>query len=497
MPSFSRRQSTAALQHIYDNVFCVPPESPLVSALNRESINNVTDLLSMGPDDVDALLYELNEGGSTTLRPLARGLRRLITVLQEFTDWRSAGGKPIGNDWASVTQEEFDEFRTSPALIGKIIGKPPFTRSTPHVTPSPSSSKSTDLVLQDWGVKHDPILFPTLKDEKYSDSQYRAMRPQACAQRVDKVLDPICAPSTNDEKLPFDRTQAYMYSNLEKVVLTEDTYGIQNAYKELCNNHCKSTKAALVSSDLLAYITGNRLGSDWKGTLSSYIVLWQEQVRLYESLVPSKNHFSDGQKRVMLQDAVNKVQELRQAQTTVEMQQTNTGKDLNFDQYCSLLVSAAQAYDNCQNTPTLHAGQTTFMTQPDKPDDNKWFTKKQATVETATYGSEIVAARTAVEKTIEIHLLLRYLGAPIRNQSYMFDDVNLVVNGTNKIHTKLHNRYSILLFRKAVAFSMLVSTSISGKDTLADILNKHWAYTDVWQRLDCPLLYKGETALAA
>jgi hypothetical protein len=39
-----------------------------------------------------------------------------------------------------------------------------------------------------------------------------------------------------------------------------------------------------------------------------------------------------------------------------------------------------------------------------------WYSKKQATVETATYGSEYVAARTCVVQVMDLRLrLLRYL----------------------------------------------------------------------------------------
>ena len=47
------------------------------------------------------------------------------------------------------------------------------------------------------------------------------------------------------------------------------------------------------------------------------------------------------------------------------------------------------------------------------------YTKRQSTVETATYGSEFVAARTAVDQIIDIRTTLRYLGVPIRDKSYM------------------------------------------------------------------------------
>ena len=49
-----------------------------------------------------------------------------------------------------------------------------------------------------------------------------------------------------------------------------------------------------------------------------------------------------------------------------------------------------------------------------------WYSKKQATVETATYGSECVAAKTATEQIMDIRQTLRYLGAPIGAKSFLF-----------------------------------------------------------------------------
>ena len=39
-----------------------------------------------------------------------------------------------------------------------------------------------------------------------------------------------------------------------------------------------------------------------------------------------------------------------------------------------------------------------------------WYSKKQATVETATYDSEFVTAKTATEQIMDIRQTLRYLG---------------------------------------------------------------------------------------
>ena len=115
-----------------------------------------------------------------------------------------------------------------------------------------------------------------------------------------------------------------------------------------------------------------------------------------------------------------------------------------------------------------------------------WYAKKQATVETATYGSEYVASRTCVEQVIDLRNTLRYLGVPIRGKSYMFGDNESVVNSSTRPHAKLHKRHNALSFhrvREAVAAGIVVYTFIDGDRNPADILSKHWAYGKIWGRL--------------
>jgi hypothetical protein len=93
---------------------------------------------------------------------------------------------------------------------------------------------------------------------------------------------------------------------------------------------------------------------------------------------------------------------------------------------------------------------------------SNWYSKKQATVETATYGSEFVAARTCVEQIIDLRNTLQYLGVPIRSKSYMFGDNKSVVDSSMQINAKLHKRHTMLSFhrvREAIVSGMLDSTS--------------------------------------
>jgi hypothetical protein len=63
-----------------------------------------------------------------------------------------------------------------------------------------------------------------------------------------------------------------------------------------------------------------------------------------------------------------------------------------------------------------------------------WYNKKQATVETATYGSEFIAARTCVDQVVDLWTTLCYLGVPIRETSYIFGDNKTVVDSSTIPH---------------------------------------------------------------
>ena len=50
----------------------------------------------------------------------------------------------------------------------------------------------------------------------------------------------------------------------------------------------------------------------------------------------------------------------------------------------------------------------------------KWYCKRQATVESSTYGSELVAGRIAVELVMEICYKLCMLGVPVEGPAWLF-----------------------------------------------------------------------------
>jgi hypothetical protein len=125
-----------------------------------------------------------------------------------------------------------------------------------------------------------------------------------------------------------------------------------------------------------------------------------------------------------------------------------------------------------------------------------WYSKRQATVETATFGSEFTAARIAVDQIIDLRTTLRYLGVPVNAKSFMFGDNQAVVTNSSIPHSSLNKRHNALSYhrvREMIAAKILGYYWIDGKKNPADIVSKHWSYPQVWHLLKPILFYSGDT----
>ncbi len=108
--------------------------------------------------------------------------------------------------------------------------------------------------------------------------------------------------------------------------------------------------------------------------------------------------------------------------------------------------------------------------------------QEQATIETATYGSEFVAAKSATEQIIDLRYTLRYLGVPTNKHSYMFGDNRSVVTSSTLPHSTQSKRHNILAYhrvREAIAANMIKFQWIQSEYNLSDIMSKHWEYAKV------------------
>ncbi len=83
-----------------------------------------------------------------------------------------------------------------------------------------------------------------------------------------------------------------------------------------------------------------------------------------------------------------------------------------------------------------------------------WYSKRQNTVETSTFGSEYIATRIAVELIEGLRYKLRMLGIPIEGPANVYCDNNSVVINSSKpesVLKKKHNSIAYHCVQEAVA----------------------------------------------
>ena len=104
-----------------------------------------------------------------------------------------------------------------------------------------------------------------------------------------------------------------------------------------------------------------------------------------------------------------------------------------------------------------------------------WYSKRQNSVETSTYSSEMVALQIVAEKIIDLRYKLRMFGIPIDGYANVFCDNKAVYKSTSIADSTLkkkHNSVAYHKIRECAAANILVVHKEETGSNLADILTK-------------------------
>ena len=88
----------------------------------------------------------------------------------------------------------------------------------------------------------------------------------------------------------------------------------------------------------------------------------------------------------------------------------------------------------------------------------RWVSKRQKTVETSTYGSELVAMQIARDQISALRIKLKCFGIPIDGPTNMLCDNNAVVKNVSlpeSTLSKKHNAVNFHIIRESVAAKMI------------------------------------------
>ena len=104
-----------------------------------------------------------------------------------------------------------------------------------------------------------------------------------------------------------------------------------------------------------------------------------------------------------------------------------------------------------------------------------WYSKRQNTVESSTFGSEYIAMKTAVEMLQALRYKLRCFGDPINGPVNVFGDNESVINSSQKPEATLSKKNNSIAYhktREAVASGMIRVAYVNTLLNLADVLTK-------------------------
>ena len=125
----------------------------------------------------------------------------------------------------------------------------------------------------------------------------------------------------------------------------------------------------------------------------------------------------------------------------------------------------------CRETRRSHTGVIIFINRA----PILWFSKRQATVETSTFGSEIVALRIAVEMIEGMRYKLRMMGVPIDGACDVLCDNDSVVKNVGRPESPIKKKHNSVAYHKAresIAAGIIRIAKEAGKTNVADLFTK-------------------------
>ena len=238
-------------------------------------------------------------------------------------------------------------------------------------------------------IKREASAYSVLKDECFFDIFQRDLFITAKSHDVSEILDPTFTPGPSPEdKELFEAKQVFMYKVFNETLLTDmgrtkvrkylKPTDAQAVWKEYSEYMTTSSKGASEKRKLTHYVTNTVLDSQFRGTTQQLVLHFNEQFRRLDELTDLSERMPDSIKMVLLQNVVKDIPQLSIVGTLDEYTSTTSGDgsftDLDYSSTLDVNLLHCLA-SGASLTACLH-----FCNQT--PTD--WYSKKQATVETAT-----------------------------------------------------------------------------------------------------------------
>ena len=365
MPPLTRAQRERIYNHIIVEILNEARDGPIDRALIHDGINTAQGMITLQDNTIEVLTYtdDYDPNNVVNNQLLRLGDANTLKMFIRYLTYRQSRNLsiPRGEEWLTITNDDFEDFRTGAAaayfislpMNSQAIATHVVSGVPPPVQPRHQPSQLEAFIKK---KKLDVSLYPTLTKDNLFDEYRRTLEATAHHHDLYNVIDHTYTPNTPEEQELLKQQSIFLYTVFIQTLKTEQGKMIvrehendhdgREVYKKLVAHYSSSTTAQLTASDTLKYITNTKLGSgEWKGNTESFILYWKNQVRLYDSQVVPAKRLHEDLKQTILKNAVNDVAELRQVKANAQQLAIHNGQQLTYQQYYDLLISAAQAFD--------------------------------------------------------------------------------------------------------------------------------------------------------
>ena len=282
-------------------------------------------------------------------------LSLVITYIKQL--WYSAKAKYFGPlYYIQIDPQDYDEWRITPPEE-EVHFQTPSKLGSPATPRSMATSEASEsyITLTNFkkGLKRDASAYPIFKNERYYNNFICHFKATAKAQGLSTLMDPNFTPGSDEyEQQLFQEQQDFLYSVLISSLKTDfsealvkDHEGDAQLILELLHEHHTGNSQYSRSeiNRITKYLTNIKLDDTWRGTNESFLMHYNDQLRLLDSLVDSDEKLPDNTRVTFLESAVESVPDLRRVKITdnVLQAQLDSTRPISYRSYFDLLKDAA------------------------------------------------------------------------------------------------------------------------------------------------------------
>ena len=255
--------------------------------------------------------------------------------------------------YIQIDPQDFDEWRTTPP-VEEIHFQTPSKLGSPTTPRSNVSSEASEsyITLTNFkkGIKRDASAYPIFKNERYYNTFIHHYKATAKAQGLNSLM--VTPGSDEYEQQLFEEQQDFLYSALISSLKTEfsealvkDHEGDAQLILELLHEHHtgNSQYSRAEINRITKYLTNIKHDDTWRGTNESFLMHYNDQLCLLDSLVDSDENLPDNTRVTFLESAVESVPDLRRVKITdnVLQAQLDSTRPISYRSYFDLLKDAA------------------------------------------------------------------------------------------------------------------------------------------------------------